>query len=1047
MILSNYAIKFRTAVFVSVVVLVIAGAVSYMRLPREAMPDITIPHVFVTAVYEGTAPTEIEKLITIPLEKQLNDVEGVKHIKSVSAESYCSIDIECLAGEDIDEARQRVRDKVDLARPDLPDDLDEPVVQAFNVSSDVPIFIVALSGSTELSRLKHLAEALQDRIELLPGVRQALVSGTREREIRVEIDLQRLIAYDIPIELVMDRVARENSTVSAGNLEMDGDKFQVRIPGEFKLVPDIRNILLTQRDDKPIYLRDVASVLDTYKDRETISRLNGATSVSLSIKKRTGENSVALIERVRAELEAFPMPPGIDVTFVYDESEYVDMMISELENNIASGFLLVIVVLFIFMGGRNSLFVAVAIPLSMLVAFAVMSLLDFSLNMMVLFSLVLAVGMLVDNAIVIVENIFRNHALGLDRVAAARKGAAEVAWPVITSTVTTCAAFAPLLFWPDLMGQFMSFMPRTLIIVLCASLFVAIVINPAICSALISRGHGRLREDSSEAKGAHPFVAAYERLLRGALKHRGAVTLLSLLFLVLSIQLYGVWGLGVELFPEVEPRNAVVKVSFPQGTSIERTDAVLRDIETTLTQYEDVEFFLTTVGQVGGFTFTAGAGGGSHVGNIHVEFRDMKDRTGNTLALVDTIRKAVGTLPGVEVRVEREEEGPPTGDPISIEVAGDDFEVLASLSAEIIRAVETVPGLVDLQDNLEDALPELQFIVDRHRAALLGLDTDTIGLFLRTSIYGVESSRFRADEDEYDITLRLPAAQRDSATLLDQVRIPLPDGRTVPLSSVGELVYAGGRGSINRTDRKRVITISGSNQDRGVDKIMADVMARVAALDLPSGYGVRYAGDTEEMMKAFAFLGRAFAVAAGLILVVLVIQFNSVLLPGIIFLSVLLSIIGVMWGLMVCRMKFGAIMTGVGVISLAGIVVNNAIVLMDCILQRRAEGVSAVESVVQAGRMRLRPVLLTAVTTVLGLIPMAIGWSLEIHTFPPRIIAGTETSAWWAPMAVAVIFGLTLATALTLVLIPVLYSLVESLVAHLRGWLHMADDGHTTQKF
>jgi len=1042
-ILSNYAIKFRTAVFVAVVVLVIAGAVSYMRLPREGMPDITIPHVFVTAIYEGTAPTEMEKLITIPLEKQLNDVEGVKHIRSVSSESVCSIDIECLAGEDVDEARQRVKDKVDLAQTDLPDDLDEPVVQAFNISSDVPIFIVALSGSTELSRLKHLAEEIQDRVELLPGVRQALISGTREREIRVEIDLQRLIAYDIPIELVMDRVARENSTVSAGNLEMNGDKFQVRIPGEFKMVPEIRNILLTQRDGQPIYLRDVAKVMDTYKDRETISRLNGEPSVSLSIKKRTGENSVALIDSVMAEIESFPMPPGISVTTVYDESDYVDMMITELENNIASGFLLVIIVLFIFMGGRNSLFVAIAIPLSMLVAFALMSVLDFSLNMMVLFSLVLAVGMLVDNAIVIVENIFRNHSLGLDRVEAARKGAAEVAWPVITSTITTCAAFAPLLFWPDLMGQFMGFLPRTLIIVLCASLFVAIVINPAICSALISRGHGRLREETDENHRHHPFVTAYERLLRGALKHRAAVALLSVLFLVLSIQIYAQWGKGVELFPEVEPRNAVVKVKFPQGTSIERTDAVLCDIESKLTGYEDVEFFLTTVGEVGGFQLTLGASAGTHVGNIHIEFRDMKDRVGNTLELVDTIRKAVGTLPGVEVQVEREEEGPPTGAPISIEVAGDDFEVLSDLAATIIRSVETVPGLVDLQDNLEDALPELQFIVDRHRAALLGLDTDTIGLFLRTSIYGMESSRFRADEDEYDITLRLPLAQRDSATLLEQVRIPLPDGRTVPLSSVGKLVYAGGRGAINRMDRKRVITISGSNQDRGVDKIIVDVQERVARLDIPSGYAVRYAGDTEEMQKSGAFLARAFGIAAGLIIVVLVIQFNSVLLPGVIFLSVILSIIGVMWGLIICGMRFGVIMTGVGVISLAGIVVNNAIVLMACILQRRAEGASAVEAVVQAGRMRLRPVLLTAVTTVLGLIPMAVGWSLEIHDWPPRIIAGSETSAWWAPMAVAVIFGLTLATLLTLVLIPVMYSLIESMVERTMRVLRISDDGHT----
>jgi len=1026
MILSDYSVKFRSAVFVFIVVLVLIGAACYMRLPREGAPDITIPYVFVTAYYEGTGPSEVEKLVTIPLEKSLNDLENVKEIRSTSSENLCALSIEFVAGQDIDLARQRVKDKVDLAKPDLPEDLDEPIVDAFNFSSDFPVFTFALSGETDLSRLKNLAENLQDEIEMLSGVKSAGMSGVREREIRVEMDLTRLVAYDIPLSLVVERISRENSTVSAGNMEMGGDKFQVRIPGEFQLVAEMRDILLTEREGRPIYLTDIATITDTYKDVESISRLNGNSCVSISIKKRAGENAVALISKVKQILDDFSLPPGISLTVVMDQSEYVNMMIRELENNVVTGFILVVIILFVFMGGRNSLFVALAIPLSMLIAFAIMAFNGFTLNMMVLFSLVLAVGMLVDNAIVIVENIYRHRGLGMSKTEAARRGASEVAWPVITSTLTTCAAFSPLLFWPDIMGQFMGFLPRTLIIVLSASLFVAIVINPAVCSALISTGE---RKNPGNGKIAyHPFVMGYEALLRSALKHRLPVILIGFSFLVLSILSWGELGKGRELFPDVEPRNATVHLKFPQGTSIERTDSALREIEEKLHKYGDIEFFLTTVGS-GASLGPWGGGLGTHRGNIHVEFLDAKDRQGDSIELVERIRDDIGTIAGGEIEVEREREGPPTGAPISIEISGDDFDTLSRCSGDITRTIETVPGLVDLQDDLEEALPELQFRVDRPRAALLGLDTDAIGFFLRAAIYGIESSKFRADEDEYDITLRVPRKQRDTVNMLDEIFIPVPGGGTVPLSSVGRVVYAGGRGAIGRKDQKRVVTIRGNNQGRGVDNILKDIRPLIEGINLPCGYSVRYAGDDEEMREATAFLGRAFAVAVGLILVILVVQFNSAILPGVILITVLLSLIGVIWGLLICRMKFGVIMTGVGVISLAGIVVNNAIVLVDCILKRRDEGLDALEAAVAAGRIRLRPVLLTATTTILGLIPMAVGYSLEIHAWPPRFVAGAETSEWWAPMAVVVIFGLGVATVLTLVLVPVMYSFCDSLTA------------------
>ena len=1033
MILSNYAIKFRVAVLVFVVVLVIAGAVSYVTLPREGSPDITIPYVFVTALYEGTAPEEMEKLVTVQLEKQLNNVEDIKEIRSTSAENVSSIVIEFMAGEDIEQAKQRVKDKVDLAKPDLPPDLDEPVVEAFNFSSDFPVYIFALSGATDPERLKNLAEDLQERLEELPGIHRADLAGVREREIRVEIDLPRMIAYRIPLGQVMKRIAEENVTVSAGNIEMAGDKFQVRIPGEFQMVSELRDILLAEREGRPIYLTDIATVTDTFKDVSSISRLNGEPCVSLSLKKRAGENSVALIRKVKQILAENRLPPDVKLTEVMDESDYIKSMIEELENNVVSGFLLVVVVLLIFLGVRNALFVGLAIPLSMLVAFTIMGVRGTSLNMIVLFSLVLAVGMLVDNAIVIVENTYRLRTLGLSRREAARQGASEVAWPVITSTLTTLVAFWPLLFWPDIMGQFMGYLPRTLIVVLLASLFVAMVINPAICSFLIQARPKEAHETT------HWFVAGYERFLRAALKHRVPVLLLGFFFLVLSLQVYVRFGKGVELFPDVDPRNATVSVKFPQGTSIERTDTVLKGIEKNLVRHPDIKFFLTTVG--GGSQMSMGGGSSAtHEGSIHVEFVDAADRKTNSLALIDIIRNEVGVIAGAEVKVEKAEEGPPTGAPVAIEISGDDYEMLEQVSSDILRAIETVPGLVDLQSDLEKALPEIQFHVDRHRAALLGLGTQEIGQFLRMAIYGIEGSQFRADEDEYDITLRLPENQRNTMNLLDQIFIPVQGGAPVPLSSLGRLDYTGGRGAIQRKQQKRVVTLTGNNQDRGVDKILQDVKARMAAIPLPQGYTVEYTGDTEEMRDSGLFLMKAFGVASGLILVILVVQFNSLLLPLIIFFSVILSMIGVMWGLLLCQMRFGVIMTGVGVISLAGIVVNNAIVLIDCIRQRREEGLSAIEAVVSAGRLRLRPVLLTASTTVLGLLPMAIGYSLEIHQWPPKIIAGAESSAWWAPMAVAVLFGLTVATVLTLVLVPSMYSLAESLAAALRKRFAPADE-------
>jgi len=1024
MILTTYSIKFRTAVLVFIVASVVFGLFSYSTMPREGAPDITIPYVFVAAPYEGTAPAEIENLITIPLEKKFKDLENVKQISSVSAEGVSSVVIEFTPKENLNNALQRVKDKIDMARPDLPRDLEQPIVDVINFSTDMPIVNLALSGDNDTERLKKLAEDIQDQIEAMPGVREAPIFGTMEREIRVEIDPARLVTYRLTLGAVMYAIARENATISAGNLEMSGGKFQVRVPGEFKLVSDMKDIVVANIGGKAVYLTDVATIRDTHKDLTTISRINGEPCVSMQIKKRSGENTLGLIHRVKRLLKTYRLPAGVKLTYTSDQSEFIGSMVQELENGIVSGSLLVIAVLLLSMGWRNSVFVGLAIPLSMLISFIVMDQMQITLNMIVLFGLVMATGMLVDDAIVIVENVFRHRSQGASRVDAALKGTAEVAWPVIASTFTAAAAFWPLLLWPGIMGQFMKFLPLTLILTRMASLVVALMINPVLCTYYISPERKRVTSDGRES---HPILEAYENFLRSALKYRGVAMAIGLAFLVLTILLFGRLSRGVELFPDTEPRLATVVVKYPQGTHLEKTDATLRAIEAKLldtNKYADIRYILSTAGSEG--NMFGASSQDARVGSIIVEFVKASERHGSTMALVQSMRDDIGLFPGADIRVEREKEGPPTGAPVSIEVSGEDFDTLSFLASEITRATSDVNGLVDVRDDFEEARPELQFVVDRQRAGLLGLNTDTIGLFLRTSIYGTRSSKFRAGEDEYDITVRLPENVRNTADFLDQTRVPLDNGNVVPLSSLGRVSYTGGRGDIIRKDQKRVITISGDIQGRSIDAVLADVRTRVKNIALPPGYSVKYAGENNDMTEASTFLLKAFGIAMALIAIILVIEFNSVVLPLIILVAVFLAMVGVLWGLMICRMRFGVIMTGLGVITLAGIVVNNGIVLIDCIIHKINDGMPADEAIAKAARQRLRPVMLTAICTVLGLIPMAVGWNLEIHTFPWKFVAGAESSSWWAPMAVAVIFGLTLATVLTLVQVPIMFSLAES---------------------
>ena len=1021
MLISNAAIDRRSTVFALMLIILIVGIYSYIVLPRESTPDITIPVVLVVTPYEGVTSGDIENLITHPIERKLKGLKDVEEIRSVSAEGSSMITIEFVPDVDIDNALQWVRDKVDQAKGDLPKDLeDDPSILEINLS-EFPILMVAISGQTDETVLKKVGEEIEDRIEQISGVLDVVITGGREREILVEFDPDRLYAYRISLSEVVRAIQRENVNIPGGSIDIGQGKYLLRIPGEFTDPAEIDNLVLTERDGRIVYFKDVAKIVDSYEDRTSRARMNGKQSVSLAIKKRTGANIIEVADRVFALLKfaEAELPPGIELSVTMNQSKDIRNMVSELENNIITGLILVVVVLFMFLGFRNSFFVALAIPFSMLLSFAVLQLLGITLNMVVLFSLMLALGMLVDNAIVIVENIYRHMQEGKTAVEAAKTAASEVGWPVISSTVTTLCAFFPMTFWPGIMGEFMKYLPLTLIITLTASLFVALVINPTLC------GHFMSLSKKAELKERKPtqIIHFYSQILQFALKRRLLVVLSSFVLLAGIIVAYAILGHGVELFPDIEPNRAFIEIKAPEGTNLAASDELARHVESFVTREQDIRFMISEVG-----TSSSDQGGGSSVqsnlSRITLDFLEREDRQDDSRDVLDRLRTAVGPLAGAEFKVEKQEEGPPTGPPVNIEISGEEIQVLDRLVTAAKQLIKDVPGLVDLKDDFSKAKPEIRIDVDREKASLLKLSTAEISEMVKAAISGTKLGVYREGEDEYDIIARMPESRRTSVADIGNLLIPAIDGSPVPLSTVAEISLAAGFGSIRHIDQKRVVTISAETFGRNSNEVLQEVQQRLSTLDLPSGCLIHYSGEQEEQQKASIFLSKAFIAAILLIMLVLITQFNSLLQTLIVMTSVLLSLTGVFLGLMITVTPFGIIMTGIGVISLAGVVVNNAIVLIDYINQLVREGMELNAALIRAGTVRFRPVMLTAVTTILGLLPMAIGVSFDFKTFTWEI--GGESADWWGPMAVAVIFGLAFATLLTLVVVPVLYSLAES---------------------
>ena len=1116
--LSSFSVDNSTSVIILTLIITVLGLGAYRTMPKESFPEIVIPTVYVGTPYPGNSPVDMENLITRPIEKQLKSLNNVKDIKSTSVQDFSSIVVEFTPGVELAKAIQDVKDAVDKSKSELPTDLDqEPNVQEVN-TSDFPIMNVNISGPYSEQELKRYGEYLEDAIEKLPEISKADLAGTIEREIQINVDPYKMESVGVSFNDISGAIQTENMTVSGGSIKNGDFERTLRVDGEFTNPEDLLNIIVKTDQQKIVYLKDVAQIKDTFKDRTSYARSKNLPVITINVTKRSGENLLDAADKIKEIIEttkANRFPENLEISITNDQSKQTRIQVSDLENSIIFGIILVVLVLMFFMGFRNALFVGSAIPLSMFISFLVLDSFGITLNLMVLFSLILALGMLVDNGIVVVENIYRMMQEGKPAVQAAKEGVGEVAWPIITSTLTTLAAFLPLAFWDDLVGEFMKYLPITLIIVLSASLFVALVINPVmtamfmkiedmtqdkpkkgslrtagflgllalICYLVGWNTIGSLAIVSSLLTLVYVFFLrkavgwfqsvflvrmenGYESLLTFALKGRNPIKILvgTFLLLIFSIVLLGVSSPKVLFFPDNQPQLVNVFVEFPIGTSIEATNTFVDKMEdemmAKLEPYGGIlESVITQVGEgTGDPTQGPSIQSTPHKAKITIGFVDYIDRQGiDTNDAMEVIRELAKVYPGVLITVDKQQNGPPVGNPVNIEFVGEDYEQLIAYVEETKAYLESnsIPGLEELKTDLSLGSPEVVVRIDREKARRFGLSTSSIAMELRTSLFGLEVSKYKEGEEDYPIFLRLDENSRyDINTLVNKkigFRDKFGDKREVPISAVADIQYGSTYGSVKRKDSEKVVSMFSNVLDGyNPTEINGQIKDLMGAYPVPEGITVKYTGEQEEQAKSQAFLLRALGIAVSLIFLIIVAQFNSVISPFIIMTSVLFSTIGVFLGLVIFNMDFVVIMTGIGIISLAGVVVNNAIVLIDYtdlvrVRKREELGIQKgnylalpdlVASIVEAGKTRLRPVLLTAITTVLGLIPLAIGMNINFATllseFDPQFYVGGDNAAFWGPMAWTVIFGLTFATIITLVLVPVMYLLTDKLALKLR---------------
>ena len=1095
--LTNISVANKTTMYIFVVILVVYGFMQYNSTPKEKFPEIVFPYFMVSTIHPGTSPAEMENLVTRPIEKHLKGIDSVKHINSNSIQDFSSIFIEFELTADEMQAYLDVRQAVDDARGELPSDLfSDPEVSRIDLS-EIPILFINLSGDLGLVKLKEIAEHLQDEIEGLEEITRADISGALDREIQINVDLYKMQVAGLSFFSIQNAISAENITISGGQIDTDGMRRNLRVVGEFTDISQIANLQLK----RGIYLKEVAEVIDGYADRESYSRLNAKDVVSLNIIKKSGKNLIIAVEKINRIVEEYRQtaPENLIITMTGDSSTQTKNSVNDLFNTVILGFIVVVFVLMFFMGEVNALFVGIAIPMSIVIAFIFIPVVGFTMNMVVLVSFILVLGIVVDNSIVVVENIYRHFTTtpDLSIEPAAKRGVGEVAVAVFTGTLTTMAPFFPLMFMPGIPGKFMSFLPITIIITLTASMLVAYMINPVFAVSfmkpiaegqafrdrirmgrrawiglaaavvfivvfyaagirflgnllafgliiyLLSRFVLRFLVDKFQCCVLPKMMEGYRKTLAFFLKgKRPYAVLVGMIFLMIfSFIFMGIRRPNVVFFPDGDPNNLHVYITLPEGTHIDVTNAVCRQVEGRVIgvlgrDNPNVESVVSNVAS------NAGSGmferfNQARLAKVTVNFVEYKYRTGNksTMDYMRDLRSQLTGIPGAEIRIEKEAMGPPTGSPINIEISGDDIAELVRITDRLTNFIESlnIPGIEELKMSMQVSKPELILNIDRDKANRLGVTTAQVGMILRTAIYGTEVSEFREGEEEFPVMVRLDKKYRDDIDVLLSQILTVPGGsggpKNIPISAIAEVTDRTSYGGITRLDNKRVITLS-SNVLVGynANQIIRRISGQLSKFPLSPGYSVKFTGEQDMQAETGQYMVRALFIAMALILIILVAQFNSISKPMIILLQVLFSFTGVFLGFALFRMDISIMMTGMGIIAVAGIVVKNGIIIIDYTDKLVETGMDKVEAIVQAGATRLTPVLLTALSTILGLVPLAIGMNINFVTLfsrlDPQIYFGGDNASFWNPLAMTIIFGLSFATVLTLVIIPSMYRII-----------------------
>ncbi len=1125
--ISSWAIDNKMTVYVIMTIILFLGALAYYSMPREAFPEIIETKIYVSSVNPGNSAEDVEKFITEPLEEEFKDVAGVKEITSTTLQDYSIIIVEFEENVEIPVAKQSVKDKVDQVKaettwPTLTNGAKvEPNVFDLNFSEEMPILNINITGDYPVQQLKDYAEYLKDKIELLPQIKEATIRGAEEKEVEVAVDIYKMTASQVSFDNIINAVKGENSTISGGNIITNGVQKNIRITGEIKNPQELENVVV-KKDDGIIFLKDIADINFKEKEPTTYAREYGDPVVMLDVKKRAGKNMIEAVEQIKkivAEEQENYLPQSLHISLTNDQSIKTENQVKDLVNNIIFGVILVVLVLMFFLGFRNALFVGFAIPLSMLMSLFILSAIGFTLNTMVLFGLVMGLGMLVDNGIVVVENVYTLMSEGMSPRKAAKQGMGEIAWPIIASTATTLAAFFPLGLWPGTIGKFMIYFPITLSVVLSSSLFVALIINSMLTSEFMKteeeplakkklirwslillgvgilllaagftmdvaafRGFGNLAiltavmlwvykyflskaVDYFQYKSLKKLENFYERILKYALRGKKAYVFFfgTIILLIFSFILVGIAQPNVLFFPENEPNQIITYIEYPQGTDIEKTNELTKQVEKrvfdAISKYEDngynymVESAISQVGQGAGNPQTDGGQSNEmpQKGKITLSMRDFQLRRGvKSSTVLEEVRDAVKGFPGASIIVEKDAAGPPVGYPINIELIGEDYEEMLREAEQLRSYIEGlgISGIEELKIDVNKSKPEMDVTVNREKAGQLGISTGQIGQTLRRAIFGEEASTYKEGDDDYEINVRLSEKSRyDESALFNQpITFRNNQGQIVqiPISAMVSKNNTASFSSIKRKDLKRTITVY-SNVIGGYNptELVNDLKTELQNYDLPKDITLAFTGEQEEQTDNMGFLVLALFYALGGILLILVAQFNSLSKPMIILTSVILSLAGVFLGLVVFQMDFVIIMTMMGIISLAGIVVNNAIVLIDytqILIDRKMQDLEMDEDdmltkkqyfeiIVAGGKSRLRPVLLTAITTVLGLVPLAIGFNIDFFglftDYNPNIYIGGDNVIFWGPLAWTVIFGLVFATFLTLIVVPVMFYLVN----------------------